>query len=92
MLVAGVIGFLIYSHWGLGIGDWALGIVFRTSPFKVFNENTLFQCYHPELSAQILGFLKVEMTNLCSKFHYLERATLQSIPQSKLQKPETLLK
>ncbi len=68
MLVAGVIGFLIYSHWGLGIGDWGLGIghwglgighwglgiVFRTSPFKVFNENTFFRCYHPELSAQIL--------------------------------------
>jgi hypothetical protein len=50
---------------------WYLG----AEPFKVFNENTLFQCDHPEFSAQILGFLKVEITNLRSKFHHLERAS-----------------
>jgi len=34
----------------------------------------LFQCDRPELSAQILGFLKVEITNLRSEFHHLEKA------------------
>ncbi|MCC5610521.1 hypothetical protein LC612_28165 [Nostoc sp. CHAB 5834] len=37
------------------------------------NEDTLFQCYHLESSAQIVGFLKVEITNYRSKFHHLER-------------------
>jgi hypothetical protein len=56
----------------------------RTSPFKVTNEDTLFQHYHPELSAQILGFLKVEITNLRSEFHHIERASptvLGTIPK-----------
>ena len=52
---------------------------FRTSPFKVTNEDTLFQWYHPDLSAQILGFLKVEITNLRSEFHHLERASPSAI-------------
>ncbi len=47
----------------------------RTSPFKVTNEDTLFQFDHPELSAHIFGFLKVEITNLRSEFHHLERAS-----------------
>ncbi|MEH2165328.1 MAG: AMIN domain-containing protein [Nostoc sp.] len=38
----------------------------KDSPFKVRNEDTLFQYYHFESSAQILGFLKVETTNFRS--------------------------
>lgn len=46
----------------------------KTSPFKVTNEDTLFECYHLKSPTQILGFLNVEMTNLRSEFHHLERA------------------
>lgn len=48
--------------------------LYRTSPFKVTNKDTLFQCYHFESSAEILGFLNIEITNFSFKFHHLERA------------------
>lgn len=52
-------------------------LTLKYSPFKVTNGNTSFHYYHLESSAHILGFLKVETTNLRSKFHHLERATLK---------------
>lgn len=56
----------------------------RTSPFKVTNQDTLFQCCHLELPTWILDFLKVEITNLRSEFHHLERANPKIVSQLNL--------
>ena len=50
----------------------------RTSPYQGDKRKYVVSGYNLESSSHILGFLKLEITNLRSEFHHLERASIRT--------------